>query len=81
MNSDFLNLEGTNRVGFVIGDAYHCQACMEILDLTVGLLTPTDSANSQEGLEDIAEGACEIWQGICRYIDAMRPSFMEIWTS
>lgn len=49
--------------------------CMEILDLTNGLLNPTDTANFQERLEDIAEEACEIWQGFRRYIDPMRPSF------
>jgi hypothetical protein len=49
--------------------------CTEILDLTDGLLTPVDTANFQERLEDIAEEACETWQGFCRYIDTMRPSF------
>lgn len=38
---------------------------MEILDLI-------------EGLEGIAEGACEIRQGICRSVDAIGSNFVEI---
>jgi hypothetical protein len=43
--------------------------------LTNGLLSPADAANFAEWLEDIAEEACETWQGICRYSDSMRPDF------
>jgi hypothetical protein len=49
--------------------------CNDILDLTSGLLSSADAAGFQERLKDIAEEACEIWQGICRHSDAVRPDF------
>lgn len=49
--------------------------CKEILDLTSGLLSSSDAAEFQERLKDLVEEACEMWQGICRHSDAVRPDF------
>jgi hypothetical protein len=48
---------------------------MEVLDLTNGLLSSADAADFAGWVKEIAEEACEIWQGVCRYSDSVRPDF------
>lgn len=49
--------------------------CKEVFDLISGLLSSPDETKFQEQLIDLAEEACEIWQGVCRHSDAVRPDF------
>lgn len=46
-----------------------------MFDLTNGLLSSANAADFAEWAKEIAEEACEIWQGVCRYSDSVRPDF------